>query len=372
MPKSAVESAIHCHECHQKVQVPELAHKDKALCPRCGLVLTVFRERAHHHLASFALAALVFLLMALPFDFLAFSAKGQGHVINIPDSIWLMVSNGYSLLALLLLLAIVLLPALLLLALLGLLLSEFWQLTLPTKRRLLNTIFALLPWTMAEIFIIGVLVSLIKIVALADIRIGISLYAYIGFTLCFVVTLSQLDRHQLEQRFDIPKAPHPIMPFSIQRTWALLLTAVILYIPANILPIMSTRLLGRDEPSTILGGVIHLWQGGSYPIAIVIFIASVAVPVAKLIILSWLNYSVQRAHQHAQLQRIKWYRVTEFVGRWSMVDVFVVAILVSLIQLGNTMSIYPGPAALAFSAVVILTMLAAMSFDSRLIWNPRK
>ena len=107
---------------------------------------------------------------------------------------------------------------------------------------------------------------------------------------------------------------------------------------------------------------------GSYPIAIVIFIASVFVPVAKIIILCWLNYSVQAGQQHAHSEKIFWYRITEFVGRWSMIDVFVVAVLVSLIQLGNIMNILPGHAALAFCGVVIFTMLAAMSFDSRLIW----
>jgi paraquat-inducible protein A len=106
----------------------------------------------------------------------------------------------------------------------------------------------------------------------------------------------------------------------------------------------------------------------SYPIAIIIFIASVFIPVAKIVILCWLNYSVQRKQQHANSERIFWYRITEFVGRWSMIDVFVVAVLVSLIQLGNIMNALPGHAALAFCGVVIFTMLAAMSFDSRLIW----
>jgi paraquat-inducible protein A len=131
---------------------------------------------------------------------------------------------------------------------------------------------------------------------------------------------------------------------------------------------MHTSVLGSDDPSTILGGVIALWEMDSYPIAIIIFIASVFIPVAKIVILCWLNYSVQRKQQRANSERIFWYRITEFVGRWSMIDVFVVAVLVSLIQLGNIMNALPGHAALAFCGVVICTMLAAMSFDSRLIW----
>ena len=155
---------------------------------------------------------------------------------------------------------------------------------------------------------------------------------------------------------------------SIQRTWALLITSVVLYLPANFLPIMITRFLGEDTNSTIIGGVVTLWHHGSYPIALIIFVASVLVPVGKILIMGWLCVSIQRGSSFAPGRKMTLYRVTEFVGRWSMVDVFVVAILVALIQLGNVMSIFPGVAALAFAAMVVTTMLAAMAFDPRLIW----
>ena len=131
---------------------------------------------------------------------------------------------------------------------------------------------------------------------------------------------------------------------------------------------MHTRFLGRDTENTILGGVVSLWEHGSYPIAIVIFVASVLVPIGKFVVLGWLAISVQFSHTGGRRHRILLYRVTEFVGRWSMVDVFVVGILVALIQLGNIMTILPGPAALAFAAMVVTSMLAAISFDPRLIW----
>ncbi len=161
---------------------------------------------------------------------------------------------------------------------------------------------------------------------------------------------------------------HIRKPASLQRTFALLITSILLYIPANVLPIMNTEFLGQQQLSTILGGVLLLWEHGSYPIALVIFIASVLVPMAKIFALCWLCFTVSRGHNRPKhLTRL--YLLTELVGRWSMVDVFVVAILVALIQLGALMSIYPGAAALAFAGVVILTMLAAMSFDPRLIWD---
>ena len=155
---------------------------------------------------------------------------------------------------------------------------------------------------------------------------------------------------------------------SIQQTWAWLITSVILYIPANFLPITYTRFLGNDTESTIFGGVVLLWEHGSYPIAAVIFIASVLVPIAKILILAWLCISVQIRSSFALNQKTRLYRVTEFVGRWSMIDVFVVAILVALIQLGNIMQFLPGAAAVAFAAMVATTMLAAISFDPRLLW----
>jgi len=164
-------------------------------------------------------------------------------------------------------------------------------------------------------------------------------------------------------------ALHVRMTDSLQKTIALVITAVILYIPANVLPIMTTTQLGTPEDSTIIGGVVLLIHHGSFPIAAVIFIASVLVPTGKLIAICWLCLSVSRRQNTSFEQRTKLYRATEFVGKWSMTDVFVVAILVALIQMGGLLNITAGPAAIAFGGVVIVTMLAAHSFDPRLIWD---
>lgn len=157
--------------------------------------------------------------------------------------------------------------------------------------------------------------------------------------------------------------------YSIQKTIAWLMTSILFYIPANIYPIMVSYKLGDKEPSTIMGGVILFIEHQSYLVAAIIFIASILIPVAKMLAITWLCYTVKFSKKlyHAELTRL--YRVTEFIGKWSMVDVFVVAILVGLVQMGNLMSIVPGVAAIAFSGVVILTMIAAHSFDPRLIWD---
>jgi len=156
---------------------------------------------------------------------------------------------------------------------------------------------------------------------------------------------------------------------SLQRTLALLVTACLLYIPANLYPIMYTEQLGSTEASTIMGGVILLIELGSLPIAMVIFVFSVIVPSGKLMTMFYLVWTVERHSPLGARQRSMMYRITEFIGKWSMVDVFVVSILVALVHLGGLLVIRPGIAALSFAGVVIVTMIAAESFDSRLIWD---
>jgi paraquat-inducible protein A len=159
---------------------------------------------------------------------------------------------------------------------------------------------------------------------------------------------------------------------SIQRTWALLITAMILYIPANLLPITLTTAMGKTEGDTIMQGTIYFIMSGDWPIGLVIFTASILVPMLKMIALVYLLLSVQRHSGQRPLERTKIFRVVEFVGRWSMIDVFVVTIMVALVQLGALASMGAGNGAIYFCAVVIITMLAAESFDPRLIWDECK
>jgi paraquat-inducible protein A len=162
---------------------------------------------------------------------------------------------------------------------------------------------------------------------------------------------------------------HMRKPDSIQRTVAFMLAAAALYIPANVLPIMTIVELGTVDETTIIKGMITFWKSGAYPIAIVIFTASILIPLLKIVALTWLCLAASgKLHPSpGMLAKIYWF--TELLGRWSMVDIFVVGILVALVQLGNYMSITVGPGALAFAGVVVLTMFAAMSFDPRLLWD---
>lgn len=162
---------------------------------------------------------------------------------------------------------------------------------------------------------------------------------------------------------------HQRKPRSISYTWALLIAAYIMYIPANLLPIMTTTSLGHAQPDTIISGVTYLLVSGSWPLALIIFIASVFVPVLKLIILTYLVLSVQFKSQWRPGDRTQLYRITETVGRWSMVDIYVVTLMVALVNIQGLADVDAGPGAIAFGAVVVLTMIAAKVFDPRLIWD---
>ena len=163
---------------------------------------------------------------------------------------------------------------------------------------------------------------------------------------------------------------HVRKPDSLSRSWALLIAAYILFVPAMLLPVMTTGSLFGAQSDTIMSGVVFLWVSGSWPLALIIFVASIAVPATKLVALTYLLVSVQRRSAWALQQRTRLYRMVELVGRWSMVDIYVAALLAALVQFEGLMNIRPGPGAIAFGAVVVLTMFAAEAFDPRLIWDP--
>jgi paraquat-inducible protein A len=409
-------SLISCEECGLVVEVPEIGEGKKAQCPRCNHPLIRVIHQPIQRPIAYALAALIMLLLSISFTFMSFSVEGLSQETSLLHAAKMLDEFQNSALAILLLLTVVVLPAIYL-SIVFYLYSlcakpkNFSTKQLHHIRILCKLLFRVEPWLMVDVFLIGVLVSLIKIAALADIGLGSSFWAFCLYTLLLVKCVSLIDRSWLWNQF-IPVIPvenvkagdshlsgnhischichqinapasdkcircqgelhHYHVKDNLQKVWALLLTALLFYLPANLYPIMYTVSLGSSEPSTIIGGVILLWHHGSYPIAMVIFFASVFIPLAKIFSLAWLFLSAQRAAnlpEEESIQRQKLYRLTEIIGRWSMIDIFVVAILVALVQLNNLMAIYPGPAALSFAAVVIFTMLSAMKFDSRILWQ---
>ncbi|PMR74926.1 paraquat-inducible protein A [Billgrantia endophytica] len=400
-----------CHECDWLVALPPLRAGQKADCPRCGHTLAKRHRQPAQRSMALAVSALIALMLAASFPFVSFSVGGIGNRIELSQTATTLIGFHQPIVAIAVILTILVLPAVYLLGVIWLQFGLLRGEPLPASRNIARSLSHLHPWMMADVFIIGALVSLIKVAGLAQIELGISFWAFCVFAALLLFTTQSLDSDWMW--FSLtgePLAPegartgetaasqgltgcstcglvnrlasgghshcrrcdeklHSRLPHSLQRTWALLAAATLMYVPANVYPIMTTTSLGHTTPSTIVGGVVELIQMGSWPVAVVIFTASVIVPVGKLVALAWLCLVVKRSNELNAGSRTRLYRLTEFIGRWSMVDVFVVAILVALIRAGSLMSITPGPAALAFGAVVVMTMLAAMTFDPRLIWD---
>ena len=156
---------------------------------------------------------------------------------------------------------------------------------------------------------------------------------------------------------------------SIQRTWAFLIAAAVCYVPANVLPVLTTVTASGRDSDTILQGVVLLWSPTGWPLSLIVLVASIMIPSAKIAALVYLLVTVQRGSVESNVQRVRLYRMVELIGRWSMVDVFVDTFTAALVQLQPLMSVEPGPGLLFFAAVVVLTMLAVESFDPRLIWD---
>ena len=166
------------------------------------------------------------------------------------------------------------------------------------------------------------------------------------------------------------RAPlHQRKPRSIATTTALVFSAALLYIPANVLPVMNTETFFSDEDDTIMSGVISLATSGSWPLALLVFFASIVVPLLKLVAMGDILLAVARKSPRYRRQRSRLFRIVEFIGRWSMLDVFAISLLVALVQVQSLATIHVRLGALAFAAVVVLTMLAAQSFDERLLWD---
>jgi paraquat-inducible protein A len=397
-----------CSCCDLIINIPRFNEKQVALCPHCRHKLSAADVNRDSRVVALSFSALLMLLSGMFYPFISFSSNGITQTITLPDAARILFNYDSEILGLFIDLSIIALPMSLLVILIPLHLGVLKALPEAIARRLLKFTLALEPWIMSEIFLIGVLVSMVKIMSLADISFGISFWAYGCFVVLYIATLANLNRPRLWAQIKpiqiLKEAEHAKRaidknikachvchqlcigdvctrchskayvrhPHSVQKAAAWLVTSIVCYIPANVLPIMHTISLGDATPSTLIGGVLTLWQSGSYPIAAIIFLASVVVPLAKALVLSFLCIMVtQPANRHTKgYTRI--YQLTEFIGKWSMIDVFVVAILVALVQLGNLMSVTPGLGIVFFTAMVICQMMAAHAFDPRLLWDSPK
>lgn len=401
-----------CHHCDLLCRLPELAKQQKAVCPRCQTRLARNCHQMKRNILIYASSALVMLLLACSFLFISIRVIGVVNNIGVLQIPIILYDDNYWALMLIFLLFTLCFPAINLL--IQILLCAKTRLSKRAKRRLLILYNQLTHWCMPEIFMAGVLVSFVKLTNYGDIGLSkafLPFCLFIWFYLKSTIDFSQYriwnelasnnfaklplkeGKTGISQNIRLCFQCHAILPagqthcprckqsgklrqrLNIQWTMALLLTSFILYIPANVYGIMQTLFLGSSSTSTIIDGVVYMWQEGDYPVAFVIFVASIVIPVLKIIALSWLCYFVlviKRKNKQDCLKVSRLYKIVEFIGRWSMIDIFVVAVVSSLIQHGEVISVYPDIGALFFAAVVIITMIASHKFDPRFIWDQRR
>lgn len=402
---------IACHECDLLHSIRPVPGGGKAYCTRCGATLYRNIPNSLERALALNLGALLLFIMANAFPFISLKASGRIEVNVFVSGALALYRQGMGELGLLVFLTSFFFPLLIIAGMLHILIPlrlghRPWQMS-----RVYRMVRFLMPWNLIAVFMLGVLISIVKLLDLASVIPGVSLYAYVGLMVLTAAAQANLDPsviwppmgyealgkasgstaaergliscHTCSLLFpeshmdehdhgDCPRCGSPLhsrKTNSVARTWALIATAALLYIPANVYPVMTVIRFGQGAPNTILSGVVHLIEGGMYGLAMIIFFASIVVPVLKLIVLTFLLITVRNRSSWRTRDRTFLFRVTEGVGAWSMVDIYVVAILVGLVNFGALTTIRPGIGATFFGAVVVVTMIAAHSFDPRLIWD---
>lgn len=398
-----------CHECDLLHRIAPLAPGGKALCSRCAAPLYRNVPDSLERACALYLAALLLWVMANAAPFVSLKLSGRVEENLMLSGPLALARAGMPEVGLLVFLTSILFPFLTIVGTLYVLLPLRFGWRFPGVAPAYRMVRVLTPWSLIGVFMLGLLVSIVKLLDLADVVPGTGLYAFVGLLLVSAAAHANLDHGAIWPRVGprigaspaataaalgltschtcellVPAAPqgghahcarcgsavHGLRRRdSIARTWALLGSAALMLIPANLYPVMTVIQFGRGEPNTILSGVMHLIGSGMWPLALLVFFASFVVPLSKIAVLVLLLVTVQKGSAWRRRDRALLYRVTEVVGAWSMIDIFLVGILVALVNLGALASVRPGVGAIFFGAAVVLTMLAAMSFDPRLIWD---
>ena len=406
-----------CPDCGQMQVLPALTAGSRAVCLRCDAVLRHTRRDPLLLPLALNISALILFVLGATLTLMSVSTAGQQRAAALVSGPAELERYGLWEISAVVLLTTVAAPLARVLCMLAVLLGLHMERPPAELRAIYAWVEHLRPWSMVEIYLLGLFVAYVRLSGMATVDLGPAIYALGGLMVVMVLADYTLDdqavweameppkrrrRRILDANLTTPDHPAPSLhrwrigcdtcglvsrsapgircsrcgfrlhdrkPGSIQRTWAFAIAALVRYIPANIYPVLTVVRLGNGQPSTILGGVRELIEAGMWPLAALVFFASVAVPVLKLIGLGILLISTHTGTRWALHDRTVLYRIVDAIGRWSMIDIFMESILVALVQFGTLASVYPGSGAIAFAAVVILTMLAAHSFDPRLMWD---
>lgn len=404
---------IACHSCDAAHSLVALPAGSTALCRRCGDVLYRHQPNSLDRATALYLTSLILFGIANSFPFIALQYGDRVEQSLLWSAGLGLERMGMGPVGLLVLLTSVVFPFVTIAGMLSLLLPlRFGQRPawlVPVWR--LVRFFS--PWSLLGVFMLGLLVSIVKLQDLAVIVPGVGFYAFVGLLVVSTAAAASFDVGLLWPRVGphlpqssgdaredsaaalglmechvckllVREADHASRcprcgsamhassgASAISATWALLITAALLLVPANLFPVMTVIRFGMGEPNTILSGVVHLVESGAWPLALLVFFASFVVPVGKLLALGFLAFTTQRESAWRRRERTVLFRAMEFLGAWSMVDIFLVGILVSLVRMEGLAVVYPGIGAAFFAASVVVTMMAAHAFDPRMIWKAR-
>jgi paraquat-inducible protein A len=410
MTTAAVQ--IECEGCGLIQMAPAVGPGESAYCGQCGQRLYHGSTDSIDRTLALTISALILLVIANGFLFMVFDFKGRSETNRMLTGVLGLWQLGYTPLSLLIGFTSIFAPALHLTGMLFVLVPVKLGRSPAYLGPLFRWLGALRPWSMLEVYLLGAIVAIVKLGQLASIELDLAFYAFVGLIVVSTASHQTLDPRQVWSTIRLPRSPseggsapgeialacsscgllsrlphktaeeaqdarcprcqgrlHGRKPHSLQRTCALVIAASLLYIPANYYPVLIVEFLGDKEPNTILGGVEELITSGMWEIGILVFIASIVVPMLKLVGLTFLMISVHWRWRWSPRDRTHLYRVIEYIGRWSMIDMFMTSILVALVQLGALATIDPGVGATCFGAVVVLTMFAASGFDPRLVWD---
>jgi len=399
------EKVLACPYCQTLNGIEHLNDTHDAFCSRCEAPLWYAETDSLNRTLSLTVAALICYILANAFPLLTIHSLGIHESDTLLSITIMLYEKNTTSLAVLVLLTSEVIPLLTMLAALYLLVPIKFNRTPFAKAHVYQALKQLEPWSMASVFLMGILIASTKLQDLADINLGIALYS-----LVFFIILHTAAKRTFSPELVWPILPTPLnpqQPFTLkgqklaacpyckslmphqhsvcprctmplpkpnknttQHTWCFILSAIFLLIPANFYPIMQISYLGTESADTILSGIIHLIDSGMWPLALVVLIASFIVPMCKIISLIFLSLSVQRKSQWRPKDRSRLYRVNQVIGSWSMVDIYVVAILTSLLNMNVLAYVRPDIGALFFAAAVISTILATHSFNPERIWNP--
>jgi paraquat-inducible protein A len=394
-----------CQDCGLFQTVPHLAPGDVACCRRCNATLRHGRRDSMNRALACAVGAMLLFIVALQMPFLDVRAVGRSYQANLFTGPSMLDQRGMWEISVVVIATLVVMPAVQLALVLSVLLGLRFQRPAAILPRLFGLLERIRPWSMIEVFLLGVFVAYTRLKAIAEVDVGPGLVALGGVMLCIIAADVSLDHEEVWDALEAKGLLHLREPpgtnkrlgcdccrlvlnapsgwpcprcgsrlrhrkrQSTLRAWALVFAATVLYLPANLFPILTVIRFGQGEPSTIIQGVIELIQAQMWPLAALVFLASITVPLLKLVGLTTMLLSTHSGTAYRLRDRTRLYRFIEGVGRWSMIDVFMITVLVALVHMGFVATVLPGPGAICFASVVVLTMFATEAFDPRLMWD---